>query len=674
MNIWIYDIEQYVNFTCIGFLNADTPKSLIARYVKADIANNETEKKEIFKDFNYKRFLVYKTINDIDRLKMFVNHEIDTLVGYNSYKYDDILLDYLCIYPTKSVVKTNTDLFNLSGKIISSGDYNFRWEEPFKNYDQPYTFLDIMKMLYLDKRRVSLKQLSILLKWYRVQELPIDPHSIIEDKDVYPILDYNFNDILITNEAFWNKIEEFKIRLGINTKYNVNVTSESRSSTANKILIKLYSDTTGLKPWNFTKLRTDRRFIKVAPIIDPHIEFESITFQNLLAKLKDHTIEIRYDGADSDTFTEKIIFADNIFNIKLGGLHSEDRPGVFIPAEDEELIDADVSSFYPKIVVNLYVCPKHLDSSAWNYICTIVTDGRLEAKAAGRKIEAEALKIVANSGIFGKYGDDYSWLKDKKCLFTVTINGQLYLLNLVERFHLAGIKVISANTDGVVCVVRKDQKEEYLAICKQWEEDFNFSLEYINYVKYVRQDVNNYMCIKENGSFKKKGCFQDEIELDKGYDKPIIAMAVQEYFKNNVNLDRFFTEHLKKTNGIYDFCSAQKVGSDFQVEFHKVVNGEYVVTPLQKNIRYFISNNGGTLMKRKKDTDKVISIVANQRVTIFNNYFDADNYDVKINYYKAAALDIINKVNGYDMKTIKGRGGKHPKSGISGKLFDELND
>jgi DNA polymerase elongation subunit (family B) len=73
---------------------------------------------------------------------------------------------------------------------------------------------------------------------------------------------------------------------------------------------------------------------------------------------------------------------------------------------------------------------------------------RLEAKKAGDKGKAEALKIIINS-FYGNFNYPYFYAYDPKSAYTVTINGQLYLLMLVEQLEFNGYAVISANTDGV---------------------------------------------------------------------------------------------------------------------------------------------------------------------------------------------------------------------------------
>lgn len=96
------------------------------------------------------------------------------------------------------------------------------------------------------------------------------------------------------------------------------------------------------------------------------------------------------------------------------------------------------------------------------------------------KIKAEGLKIAINR-MYGAFRDINDYLYDPKCTYKVTINLQLCLLMLIEALELKGIKVISANTDGIVCIIKPEQEADYKACCDWWQEYNNFELEFTNY-------------------------------------------------------------------------------------------------------------------------------------------------------------------------------------------------
>src|SRR5690606_22606645 len=104
-------------------------------------------------------------------------------------------------------------------------------------------------------------------------------------------------------------------------------------------------------------------------------------------------------------------------------------------------------------------------------------------------------------------GSKWSNLYAPDLLIQVTLTGQLALLLLIERLELAGIHVVSANTDGIVikCPVELIHKME--EIIKWWENETRFEMERTEYAALYSRDVNNYIAIKTNGKTKTKGAY-----------------------------------------------------------------------------------------------------------------------------------------------------------------------
>lgn len=342
-------------------------------------------------------------------------------------------------------------------------------------------------------------------------------------------------------------------------------------------------------------------------------------------------------------FRRRIVIDGLVHTLAKGGLHSENKPGIITPSEDEVIIDADVGSFYPAILVQLEIYPEHLGKEFCHIVDKIMKE-RLEAKAQKSDpkmaLKAEALKIAINS-IYGKMGNDYSYLLDKQALYSVTLNGQLFLLMLIEKLSLAGIRCIYSNTDGITCIVKKDKIDQYYEICNHWQKYTGFILEFVEYKKMYLKDVNNYLIIDANNQIKIKGDFSTKIDLSSGYDAPVVAKAVYEHLVNGASVNEFIRNH----DNIYDFCMAQKTGPQFITEHHYIDGMEHKIDVLQKNNRYFVSNSGGYLYKKYKNKDKRVSLVAGFKITLFNDYFESDNYGVNYGYYTKRANDIILKLH-----------------------------
>jgi len=600
--IWIYDIETYKNYFSVIFKNPDT--------------------KEI------KEFIIFDKRSDLDGLYRFIIQN-DWLIGYNSFHFDNQLLNYIYkahgLLTFKKPKEIARSIYNLASMIVNHDYSDLKYRLPFR-------FLDLMKLGGFQK---SLKLLGVSMKWPKLQDLPIEWDKEIEAHQVDTIRKYNLNDVLITEQLYHKLMDKIKLRADISKKYDVNVYTEPDSGIANRLLEKFYSETTGLALKDFRSLRTDRKFMKFDWVIFDEIDFHTNTFISLLEDLKQYTYYKAHPF-----FKKKVTYNGVTYQLGIGGIHSIDKGAMFEEDEENFIIDADITSMYPALMINHNLTPEHLGSKFMVKFKEL-RDRRLTAKKNGNKDENESLKIVLNS-TYGKTKSEHHWLYDPMVALQTTINGQLYILMLIESLGLHDFQVISANTDGVTTIVPKDRLDEYKKLCATWERKTNFDLEYAYYSKYARRDVNNYIAIYQDGKVKTKGVFINEIDLMKGFDKPIISLALYEFFVNDTPIRETILNH----KDIYDFCIAKKIDAKFTNEYHYLKDGGYKVDVLQKSVRYYVSNDGGSLLKTNRKENVINQYEAGKNVTVFNDYVDKpmSEYDLNYAYYIHATQKIINEI------------------------------
>jgi len=589
---WIYDIETYKNFFCCTCLSVDSDDKHV--------------------------FIIDENRNDIGGMRKFFFKK--WMIGYNSLAFDNIVVNWILAENVSSAEK----IAEFSNTIIQTKD-NYEIVKYYK-YNNNYKSIDLMTHLFSKALRVGLKELEVTMNYENVQELPIHYTKTLTEEEKLEVLDYNLNDCKATKLLCQKCKESLNLRTAILKEFGLECYSKDGVRTGVDLLLKLYCERTGEDQREVKDQRTFHPYIVFNKIIDKRISFQSKEFSQLLKKLKE-TVITKTKGA----LDYKVYYKGVLFQFGTGGLHTKDAPKLIIPKENEILLDCDVASLYPSILINLGFKPAHLRSEFLE-VYKHVKDDRIRAKNAGEKLKSETYKLSLN-GLYGNLINSYSWAFDSEAAMGITINGQLFLSMLAEKLLNADIQVQSVNTDGITVLIDKNQQEKYYEICKEWEKLTNLELEYVEYLKIFRRNVNTYFAHLKNGKIKEKGEFLTQPVLGKGYSAFIIPIALKEFFINKTPVEETIRNH----TDIFNFCMMQKVDKKFQVMW----NGE----KQQRINRYYVCNRGAYLYK--VEGAKTINLLAGYAVKIFNKYEskeDFSEYNINYNYYISEANKIIEEI------------------------------
>lgn len=624
-----FDVEIFSNFSSVIFKNIITKR--------------------------YYDFVMYNERDDTEKLRQFMQLAEPTLVGFNSQRFDIPILAYWLEGHNVN------QLHDAAHAIITTKEYQgdtsalythlmkYVWKPPFEG-------IDLMKILSLDGMGVSLKQLAIMRNWPLILDLPFPPDYCVKPDDVPLVLSYNRNDVDITEDVFVGANDEIEVRKGVAAQYGIDALNLSQSHMANALITDIYAQSTGEDPYIFRDLRTNRIAVSLCDCIGRNIEFQTPELRAFLNKLNGVTIAI--DDKDDQNMVEfinsmfdnnpavaklkeSVNFRGTTYEIGVGGLHSKDEGGVFKSNGAGQIIDADVSSFYPFIMLLNDIKPEHLSNDFIKILQTITHD-RIGAKQLGDSIKAYVLKIVINS-IFGKLGCSTYWLYDPLAFYSVTISGQLYLLMLIEQLEGAGFPILSANTDGVVARVKPGAYDDYMAICRGWQDQTGFSLDFETYERYIRRDVNSYIALSTSGKVKTKGAFEDLFAKSqndfarvahKRYNMPIIARTLRAHYLEGQDIRTF----VNKESDIRLFLTTQKPGRKFKVLYGR--------KEVQRTNRYYFATTGDILVKQDRSRRK-ISMVA-RPVQLLNDMksIDATDYpDLDRDAYIKEIFKITDKIS-----------------------------
>lgn len=660
------------------------------------------------------------------------------MYGFNSQDYDDnltkaFMMNFNRYDNSKGLIKY---LYRISKKLIDLQNdkeafYNDKEVEVIRNYRLPWATVDVMCVYGLKAAKVQidsktgerqkfskgLKNTSINLKWHNVLDFnlpPIDEEEYdayyrnserfrgmsIEEvrrlldsdfdrcvlsKYIPKMLHYNRNDVFLVAEMVRQNPDEVKLRYGLHKAFDINCLSSARSNISDKLLVKFYSKFSGLHKSQFEKKRTERTRISFNKVIFPHIKFKTKQFQDLLADM----MQVYIYHTTKDDFTREFEFYGTKYSIGCGGIHTQDPPRVLESVEGKyTYVHWDYTSYYPSIMIVYEVAPKHLNAKIFAKMVDYFKSTRVDAKhnvrehvieGVDNKLTAEALKIVINA-IYGKLGFADGWLYDRLAQMKITINGQLMTLSLIESLELEGIHCVSANTDGIIVKIPVDKFDKFKEITEEWNANNKMSADGEYYKILVNRDVNSYFDVQTNGKEEFKGDMdplQYRKDYTKGYDMPVVAKAVYEYFVHNIPV----METLRNHKDILDFCKTQNVGRKFRVCYDKVVDGKITTVYCQQHFRFYVSQKGVVIQKEDSVTGKRSVLGGGLPSIMLNNLDDKPIEERGINYayYYSECMKFINPIKlgispkqkgNANHKTVSGRSLLKKRFGLYNDLFN----
>lgn len=621
--VYVYDIEVFQNIFHCSVKNTETND-----IYKFEISERKNQLRDLVKFF--KQVDKYITWGDYYTTNINIPANI-IFCGYNNLHYDNPIINYIIEYEDKlmqyNIPTICSSIFNLSKTITTSSEDNIDAWKHWK-YQIWFDTFDILTMLYSNKLRVGLKEIQVTMQYPNVQEFVCDWTKPLPLEDFDSMIDYNINDIESTSELLNRCKKDVDLRIAIEDEYGVRVLSKDGVNIGMKILTQKYLEKTGLTWQDIKDLRSPMSIIPLKDVILPFIKYDSPILQRVLDDMKNQIVSPGRKG-----YENKFVFNNLRYSVGVGGIHSVNSPEIIIPRDDEMLIDIDVASLYPSMLIEYEFYPKHLGKEFLE-VYKQIKDERIEAKHNGDKVKNETLKLALN-GLSGNLQNEHNFCYSPFAVMQIRINGQLLLLMLAEKLTQIGCRIVQANTDGLFVLLKKDVYSKVNSICREWEQLTKLTLEEDRFKAMYQYAINDYFAITEDNKVKEKGMFITAVKLGKGLTPKIIPKAVISFFKDGISVE----DTIKNCTDIRDFLMSEKTGKQWHVEY---MNEEQ-----QRTNRFYASTNGGYLWKWKYSNDSDAKSYQNMLtasgVTLLNKFDDKPIKERKINYryYIMEAYKII---------------------------------
>lgn len=625
--VYVYDIEVFQNIFHCSVKNTETND-----IYKFEISERKNQLRELVKFF--KQVDKYITWGDYYTTNINIPANV-IFCGYNNLHYDNPIINYIIEYEDKlmqyNIPTICSSIFNLSKTITTSSEDNIDAWKHWK-YQIWFDTFDILTMLYSNKLRVGLKEIQVTMQYPNVQEFVCDWTKPLPLEDFDSMIDYNINDIESTSELLNRCKKDVDLRIAIEDEYGVRVLSKDGVNIGMKILTQKYLEKTGLTWQDIKDLRSPMSVIPLKDVILPFIKYDSPILQRVLDDMKNQIVSPGRKG-----YENKFVFNNLRYSVGVGGIHSVNSPEIIIPRDDEMLIDIDVASLYPSMLIEYEFYPKHLGKEFLE-VYKQIKDERIEAKHNGDKVKNETLKLALN-GLSGNLQNEHNFCYSPFAVMQIRINGQLLLLMLAEKLTQIGCRIVQANTDGLFVLLKKDVYSKVNSICREWEQLTKLTLEEDRFKAMYQYAINDYFAITEDNKVKEKGMFITAVKLGKGLTPKIIPKAVISFFKDGIPVE----DTIKNCTDIRDFLMSEKTGKQWHVEY---MNEEQ-----QRTNRFYASTNGGYLWKWKDTGHKEGEVI-----TYTEPYVGERKYKASARQYQnmltASGVTLLNK---FDDKPIEER-------------------
>lgn len=438
---------------------------------------------------------------ELDRAGLLKAIEHNLIITFNGRSYDLVMI-YLALAGLDTVT-----LKAASDRIILQ-------DEPSWSVAQRYGVRVPSGLNHIDlvdtnpAVRQGLKILQARLHGRYVVDLPFSPDAELTPRQMNYATLYCLNDLDGTANLYAACLEPVKLRHALGQEFGMDLRSKSDTQVGEAIVLRSVERATGRRIPRPNGAAGGAAFRYSPPAWTAG--FTTPFLRGLVSTLAETTFHLNAAGKVT---TPRVLEGLTVplgagrYAMGIGGLHSTEAHRALCSTADRQLLDVDVASQYPNIILQLGLYPAALGPAFLDIYGELVRR-RLAAKAAGDKVWADGGRIAAN-GVYGKLGEPHGALYAPHLMIATTLTGQLSILLLIERAESAGVPVVSANTDGVVFYAPRARLPELDSVLASWQSETGLKLEMTPYRALYNASVNTYLALREDGKVKRKGFIAD---------------------------------------------------------------------------------------------------------------------------------------------------------------------
>jgi hypothetical protein len=282
---------------------------------------------------------------------------------------------------------------------------------------------------------------------------------------------------------------------------------------------------------------------------------------------------------------------DTECNPGLGGLHSirtevkkteakEEKLGFFgkvltLAFSDENVVilNLDFRSYYIALLINLW--QKRNPNSPLGGLLKRFNDVRLKLKE--EKNPLDSIYKTATLSNPGNLNSNLSSVYDPQLYYSMTQNGQLLILELLNDLKAMVLKILDCNTDGICVVITHENLTKVMGVCDEFENQHNLKIDTRETIDYGLFFGSNKKIYRVQGSKK---------ATVKGFPNLFGFSCIQNTITTWLDKRRFQFNHLDEFyTSLWECFKEQTCGGNFInfIDVDKNVKGHFLFYCPSKN-------------------------------------------------------------------------------------------
>lgn len=466
--------------------------------------------------------------------KYFKTHDQEIWIGYNNRRYDQYIMKAI--------------LLDMNPKEVN--DWIIKDNKPGWQYSSLFNKISMINFDTMLRMDTGLKSLEAFMgNDIRETSVPFDIDRPLTKEEIEQTFFYCNHDVEQTIEVWLARKAEFDAAMGLVKIFDLPLT---------------YMGKTGAQRVAKILGGKGRKF-------DDEFEFPIV---DTLRLKKYRAVRDWYRNPENHDYKkkQKVMIAGVEHTLAWGGLHGAIKKyygeGIYLMA--------DVTAYYPSLQQRYKFGYRNMGNPE-NF--EKIHGENLRMKATGNKAARLPYKIADNA-ISGQLKDQYSPLYDPRENNAICVNGQLLLVDLIEKLE-SHCQLIQSNTDGILLKLKSiDDYDLIDDIVWEWEKRTGMRMGFDIYAKVFQKDVNNYLLVAPDGKTKTKGAYTKALS-SVDYDLPIINKAMVDYMVEGIPI----IKTIRDCDELIMFQKVVKLSGKYWRTWH---NGKYMA---EKCYRVFASKN-----------------------------------------------------------------------------------